>query len=366
MLRSRIAMLFAVALGCLLLPATARAQSAFAGVVKDASGAVLPGVTVEAASPALIEKVRSVTTDATGQFKIVDLRPGAYTLTFTLTGFSTVKREGIELSGSGTVQINADLKVGAIAETITVTGETPVVDVQNAARQQTLSGDLVANTPAAKSWNGIMLLVPGVTGDPNTVQLTPGMVLFGIHGGPVQEGRLQVDGMNVGASRGGGGVSGYSVDTSNVQEVSFRTSGGLGEAETGGPLMNIVPRTGGNTFRGSSSFQYANSSFQSDNYDDNLRSKLSAPSQILRLWDVDFALGGPIKKDKLWFFYLGRSYGNGTSVTGMFANTNVGNPNSWSYAADKTLQARNDNSTMANGLRVTWQISQKNKLNLFW
>src|SRR5256884_5652492 len=211
----------ALVLGLLsLLPAVASAQSSLAGVVKDTSGAILPGVTVEAASPALIEKVRSVTTDATGQYKIVDLRPGAYTLTFTLTGFSTVKREGIELSGSGTVQINADLKVGALAETITVTGETPVVDVQNAARQQIMSGELVANTPAAKSWNGIMLLVPGVTGDNNAVQLQPGMVLFGIHGGPVQEGRLQVDGMNVGASRGGGGVSGYSVDTANVQEIT--------------------------------------------------------------------------------------------------------------------------------------------------
>src|SRR5256885_16104079 len=197
------------------LRAVASAQSSLAGVVNDTSGAILPGVTVEAASPALIEKVRSVTTDTTGQYKIVDLRPGMYSLTFTLTGFSTVKREGIELSGSGTVQINADMKVGALAETITVTGETPVVDVQNAARQQTINGELVANTPAAKSWNGIMLLVPGVTGDPNTVQLTPGMVLFGIHGGPTTEGRLQGDGMNVGASRGGGGLSGYSVDTPN-------------------------------------------------------------------------------------------------------------------------------------------------------
>src|SRR5580765_3367366 len=204
----RFAALAALVAGVLICPSLAFAQAAIAGVVKDTSGAVLPGVTVEAASPALIEKVRSVTTDATGQYKIVDLRPGTYTVTFSLTGFGSVKREGVELAGAGTFQINADLKVGALEESITVTGETPVVDVQNAARQQIMSGELVANTPAAKSWNGIMLLVPGVTGDPNTVQLTPGMVLFGIHGGPVQEGRLQVDGMNVGASRGGGGVSG--------------------------------------------------------------------------------------------------------------------------------------------------------------
>src|SRR5690349_6099137 len=137
---------FLMALATVLIPLGAFAQSSpsLAGLVKDTSGAVLPGVTVEAASPALIEKVRSVTTDATGQYKIVDLRPGTYTVTFALTGFSTVKREGIELSGGGTVQINADLKVGALEETITVSGETPVVDVQNAARQQIMNGELVA------------------------------------------------------------------------------------------------------------------------------------------------------------------------------------------------------------------------------
>jgi hypothetical protein len=355
----------AAILGLALLPAAAFAQSSLAGVAKDTSGAVLPGVTVEASSPALIEKVRSVTTDASGQYKIVDLRPGTYSLSFSLPGFSVVKREGIELGGSGTVQINADLKVGALEETITVSGETPVVDVQNAARTQNMSGELVANTPAAKSWNGIMLLVPGVTGDTNTLQLQPTMILFGIHGGPATEGRLQVDGMNVGASRGGGGVSGYSVDTANVQEVTFRTSGGMGEAETGGPYMNFVPKTGGNQFKGTAAFQASGSGLQSDNYTDYLRSVLSKPSTLLALYDVDGALGGPIKKDKLWFFYLGRTWGSSTSVTGMFANRNAGNPNAWTFDPDPAVQARNDNSTIVNSLRLTWQINQKNKLNVF-
>ena len=150
---------FRIVVGVLftLLPAVAFAQASLAGVAKDSSGAVLPGVTVEASSSALIEKTRSVVTDSAGQYKIVDLRPGTYTLTFSLTGFSTVKREGLELTGGGTTTVNADMKVGALEETLTVTGETPVVDVQNAARQQILNGELVANTPAAKSWNGIML-----------------------------------------------------------------------------------------------------------------------------------------------------------------------------------------------------------------
>ena len=104
--------LFSIA--CLVLvPAAAYAQASIAGVVRDTSGAVLPGVTVEAASPALIERVRSVVTDGTGQYKVVDLRPGTYSVTFTLPGFSTLKREGIELAGSFTATVNADLRVGA-------------------------------------------------------------------------------------------------------------------------------------------------------------------------------------------------------------------------------------------------------------
>ena len=121
------------AFACLLfVPAAAYAQASIAGVVKDTSGAVLPGVTVEAASPSLIEKVRSVVTDGTGQYKVVDLRPGTYSVTFTLTGFNALKRDGIELAGTFTATVNADLRVGTLAETITVTGDAPVVDVQSA------------------------------------------------------------------------------------------------------------------------------------------------------------------------------------------------------------------------------------------
>ena len=114
-----------------LTPAAAHAQSTFTGVVKDTSGAVLPGVTVEAASPVLIEKMRSAVTDSTGSYRIVDLRPGAYTLTFTLTGFSIVKRENIELPANFTMTINGEMKVGALEETLTVTGAAPTVDVPN-------------------------------------------------------------------------------------------------------------------------------------------------------------------------------------------------------------------------------------------
>jgi hypothetical protein len=364
----RFVRLAALCAAFVILGATAaRAQPSLAGVVKDASGGVLPGVTVEASSSALIEKVRSVVTDDTGQYRIVDLRPGAYAITFTLTGFSTVKREGIELSGSGTTTVNADLKVGTVAETITVTGETPIVDVQTSARQNVLSGEAVAAAPAARSWNGILLLQPGITGDPNQVQLTPSMIIFGIHGGPIQEGRLLVDGMNVGASRGGGGVSGYTVDTGNLQEVSFRSSGGLGEAETGGPYMNVIPKTGGNTYHGSFVESFSKRSLQGSNYSAELEAKgLRVPGQLLNLYDHDFSLGGPVKQDRLWFYGIIRYLGSAQSVPGLYANANAGDPTKWTYAPNTALQARTDQSNRTASMRLTWQISQRNKLNLFW
>src|SRR5947209_414909 len=146
-----------------LLPTVAFAQAQIAGVVKDTSGAVLPGVTVEAASPVLIEKTRSVVTDGTGQYKIENLRPGAYSVTFTLAGFNTVKREGIELTGTFTASVNAELRVGALEETITVTGETPVVDVQNTKQQRVLDRETIAAIPSGRDAAIMASLIVGVT-----------------------------------------------------------------------------------------------------------------------------------------------------------------------------------------------------------
>ena len=192
-------------------------------------------------------------TDGSGQYRIVDLRAGTYAVTFTLTGFSTVKREGVELTGSFTATVNADLKVGSLSETVTVSGETPIVDVQSARRQATVSGDVIAAIPSSRAYGAIFGLNPAVSmgaGAALDVQVMPGLSVFGGAGGRGTEGRLQLDGLNTGAPLSGGGTSGYVPDLGTAQEVSFTTSGGLGEAEVGGPVMNIVPRTGGNTDQG--------------------------------------------------------------------------------------------------------------------
>jgi len=144
------------------IPSLTYAQASIAGIAKDASGAVLPGVTVEASSPALIERTRSVVTDGTGQYKIVDLRPGTYTVTFALQGFSTVKREGVELSGAFTATVNADLRVGAVEETITVSGETPIVDIQNTTRQQVLDHAVIDAVPTGRNLQNLGVILAGV------------------------------------------------------------------------------------------------------------------------------------------------------------------------------------------------------------
>src|SRR6202163_2401896 len=250
-----------------LVPTAAFAQASIAGAVKDSSGAVLPGVSVEAASPALIEKVRPVVTDGTGQYRIEDLRPGTYTVTFTLQGFSTYKREGIELTGSFIATINAELKVGAVAETITVSGETPVVDVQSAKRETTLNNQVVRDIPNVRGYSSMVVLVPGVTTNTNDVATGVVTTQFPIHGGRNNEGRLTVDGLNVGNPPGGNQPPGYTADVGNAQEVTFTTAGGgLGEQETAGLVMNLIPKTGGNTFQGTVYYSGSGQALESNNY----------------------------------------------------------------------------------------------------
>ena len=286
------------------LPASAYAQAAITGVAKDASGGVLPGVTVEAASPALIEKVRSVVTDDTGQYRIVDLRPGTYSVTFTLPGFSTVKREGIELTGTFVATVNGDLKVGALEETITVTGETPVVDVQSVKVQQTVSNDIIRAIPSSRSAGGIQALIPGMSSGGDSGGITGGGGSAGtIHGGRGSDSRTYNDGLNIGWAGGGGGQWGNMVNVAAAQELVLSTSGGLGEAETAGVTLNAIPREGGNTFSGSFVANGATGAMQASNYTDSLKAQgLKTPSQLNSLSEFNPMGGGRIIRDKLWFY----------------------------------------------------------------
>ena len=169
---------YLVLLAVLLIPSVASAQATLTGTVRDNSGGVLPGVTVEAASPALIEKVRTAVTDDSGQYRIVDLRAGVYTLTFTLPGFNTVQRTEITLTGSTVLTIPVTMNVGGIQETITVTGETPVVDVQSARKEVVLDQEVIQTIPATRSVGGLLNATAGLTVDNNGIALSPTMTFF--------------------------------------------------------------------------------------------------------------------------------------------------------------------------------------------
>ena len=357
--------------GLWLVPGLAFAQSSISGIVKDTTGAVLPGVTVEASSDVLIEKVRSSVTDAGGLYRIVDLRPGVYTVTFTLPGFSTFKRDGLEMASDFTATVNADLRVGSLEETITVTGESPIVDVQSARRQRTLDSELVQSLPTARGYAALAVLIPSMVvsgGGVANVQLSPGMVVFGGRGGRGNEGRAQVDGLNTGASLNGGGVSGYRQDVENAQEVAITTAGGLGETEVGGPTINIVPRTGGNTFKSHAFFTGLTGGMQASNFTDELRAAgLRTPAKQNYIYDSSYSLGGPIIKDKLWFYGLAYYRGSENTVPGMFANKNAFDPTKWGYVADESRPAvAGGRGPLQPAIRFTYQATQRDKINVFW
>src|SRR5689334_3914757 len=163
-----------------------------------------------------------------------------YTVTFTLAGFSTVRREGVSLEGSFTATINIDMRVGELSETITVSGESPIVDVQSVRRQTVLDNDIISAIPSSRSYNNLIQLIPNSVnqaGAPTDVQVVPGMVVFGGFGGRSNEGRVNVDGISVGSAFNGAGVSSYIADVANAREIAMITSGGLGESEGGGPSL---------------------------------------------------------------------------------------------------------------------------------
>jgi hypothetical protein len=350
-----------------VLPSLAQAQTSITGTIRDASGGVLPGVTIEAASPVLIEKVRSTVSDGSGVYRLTELLPGTYSITFTLPGFATVKRDGVEITGVGVMTINQDLRVGDLQETITVTGETPIVDVQSTRRQQVITDDTINALPATRGYNALVFLVPSVTGGSNQIDLMPAMRIFYRHGGRGNEGRTYVDGLSTGSAFNGGGASGYIIDTANSQEMQLTLSGGLGETEMGGTSVNFIPKTGGNSFSGQGFLSTAGEWSQGNNIDDRLRGiGLSQPAALYKNWDVQASIGGPILRDKLWFFGNYRDFGSHDDILGMWGNLNAGNPNAWTYMADPNLKSRNAVSRTVTAIRLTGQVTPRNKVGFFF
>ena len=348
----------------------ALAQASIAGAVRDTSGAVLPGVTVEAASPALIEKVRTVVTDGAGQYRIEPLRPGTYTVTFSLQGFSTVKRDGVVLTGSFSATISPELRVGAVEETVTVTGASPMVDVQSATRQRVIDADVLAAIPNGRTQFTAATLIPGMNlnnqdvGGTNIINTTGGSMT--IHGSNGNDQRVMIDGLSTANSELAGQASNFLPNMGSAQEVAVDFSSGTADQSTGGVRINIIPREGGNQFTGFLFATGANSNFQADNYTEDLEARgLRTPNSVKMNYDVNPTAGGPLSRDRVWFYGAGRWTKTQNYVGGMFHNVNEGVENIWTYSADLDRPAIVNSFQRSVNLRLTWQADPKNKFSLF-
>src|SRR5215475_2391918 len=323
-MRSFARFILAVA-GLALVPAIASAQtSAMAGTVKGTSGAVLPGVTVEVASPALIEKTRSSVTDGSGLYKIEALRPGTYSVTFTLPGFNTVKRDGVELTSDFTATINTEMKVGAVEETITVSAESPVVDVQSITTRTVMTRDVLDAIPTGRNIQAIGIMIPGTN-----ISLGGGGALSRDVGGSgnLQQSPLQyrgsadtvqtIEGMRLNNLCANGAYSGVYWNDGSFQEFSYVTGADSAEMGQGGMRVNMVPKDGGNSFHGSAYGNYSPSAWASDNCGssgvgqpctgknltgDTTFNKtsnfLTNVSKLTKNYDTNAGVGGPIVRDR--------------------------------------------------------------------
>lgn len=360
--------IFALTVG-LVMPNIALGQTSgsFAGVVRDASGAVLPGVTVEASSPALIEKVRSSATDAQGRYSILDLRPGTYVVTFQLPGFRTFVRQGIELTTGFTATVDAVMAVGAVEETVTVSGAAPVVDAVNSRQQRVLSAEVVEILPTGRTTSGLAQLIPGL-------RATESGVLQQDVGGNLGEGsRLVIHGSRVGdtiwlmnglpLNRNSADTSATRPDVGAIAEVAYSISANTAEHRTSGVVMNLILKEGGNNFSGMLFANYAGSGMQSSNLDDNLRDRgLASVNALDDLHDLQATLGGPIRQDRLWFFSTLRRVRTDEIIAGVFHDTNL---QDFVYTPDLSRPAHNLTKVFNQGARLTWQLGEKHRLNVY-
>jgi len=349
------------------MPATALAQAAITGSVKDSSGAPLPGVLVEVRSPALIEKTRVTLTDSVGRYRIEDLRPGSYQVRFRLGRWRPYEHDGVELAGSFTATVNAELAPDGLTESITVTANATPVDVYSAKREVTLPESVVRSIPTARSYNALLPVIPGVVTSVNDIVTGTATTSFPIHGGRTSEGRLLLDGLTVGSAPTGNSAASYVVDVGLTQGVTFVTGGALGESETGGLVMNLVPRIGSNAVHGSFFASGTNARLHSDNLTPELREQgVAAATPLSYLYDLTGTVGGPIRKDRAWFFVTAHSGGSRRDVANVYYNLNANDPSRWLYAPDLSRPEYSDRTFENASGRITWQITPRNKVSGFW
>ena len=363
--------------GALVLPATALAQQtgAISGEVSDEQGLALPGVTVTATSPGAID-TRTTVTDGAGLYVLALLEPDTYVVEFSLQGFSTVRREGVVINSGFTANIDTQLPVGGVEETVTVTGATPTIDIQNVNTQNVMDDERLNILPNAGTINSFGALTLGVVvggAGGHDVGGSGGQMGTGsVHNNRRGDQKMSMEGMNTNntnAQNGGDNHAGQHFNMEGVQEVVIAHSGMSAETETAGLQVNYIPKDGGNTFSASGRANYTNSDFQSDNLSDELIARgATTASTVRKVYDYGGSFGGPIVRDQLWFFTAHRWWGNQTDSPGSFFNAAQGELGPFNiprYEADLSRPGFEDNTNQENSIRLTWQASPRNKITYF-
>ncbi|MBI4484446.1 MAG: TonB-dependent receptor, partial [Acidobacteria bacterium] len=307
------------------IPALAAAQSSsVAGRVTDATGSALPGVTVTLTAPTIIG-TRTEVTDGTGSYRFEVQSPGTHTLKFELAGFKTLVRDEVIVSAGRTTTVNALIEVGELAETVTVTGASPVVDLENAAVGVNFTADMLQSAPNARDIWAVLAQTPGVTmqrydvGGSGAGSQSP-YRSYGFSG----QTYILMDGMNV--TEGTSGAGWFYTDYGMFSEIQIVSASKGADVPNAGTFINQVVRSGSNAFHGEFYTDYNNENFQGDNINDELRALgVTVGDKIERYNDVNGQVGGPVLKDKLWFFYSGRRQYSGLQTIG-FTRADNGQP----------------------------------------
>ena len=354
----------------LLPPERVQAQSSIAGEITDDTGGVLPGATVEASSPALIEGSRVAVSDSAGKYAIIDLRPGVYDVRFELPGFSTVLREGVEVLAGVSVPINARLAVGSLQETVTVSGATPVVDIQQATQHSVIDRETIQALPTNRTTHTVGMILPGLKmtgsmlGGAGTTVLQRYMTT---RGKSHAQNSSQVDGMDTDMILGGGNLPYDNIGM--AQEVSIETNPISAETAGSGIRINMIPRDGGNDFSGDMYFSGMVGAWQASNITDALRERAATtPDSTEHMFDLNPSFGGPIVRDGLWFYSSGRV--NHARLAPAGASYFSPDPETGQLLPSASRPGFNDTATDNISFRLTWQASQRHKLasyrDQFW
>ncbi len=338
--------------------------AAIAGVVKDTSGGVLPGVSVEVKSPAMIEGARVTVTDENGRYQVIELRPGAYTVTFTLQGFAPLVKDGLQLSSNFTATVNADLKVGTLEESVTVSGAAPLVDVTRVTQQKVITNEELSIVPTGKSTLSLIALMPAAAAPPSAQDVGgsrgEASVRMSIHGARQGDQRMNQNGMSFNMLDNPTGRT-FFINPLGAQEIVVEAgSGGSAEYSSGGAQINIISRDGGDRFTGTFFAAGTSHGLQANNLDDDLRGQgLSSVNSVRAIYDANAVVGGPILKSRLWFTSAFRRNGRRTRIANLFYDSN---PSDWLFTPDLDRPAEAPEDLRSNGLRLTWAATRSQKV----